>query len=262
MLPFWKIISNNKVAFELTDAPWEENGVSVTKKTKILADVCEVLKRVDYVFCSSTNLFRFARNINPHSYYLPNTTFFPESIKFKMPDKRLRFGFIGNINEWLDLELLEKISKCQSFDIVFVGGINGQAGFNRAFLSLVKRSRVIYKQRVPMNNIFEEIAEFDVCIIPYVKTIYNSFVFPNKLFQYLSCGKQVIVTNFAPDLVELREYVHIADSHEEFMGIMEDFSNGKKAIDYKFFLKTRNFANENSTIKRAELRLKFIREAE
>jgi len=53
---------------------------------------------------------------------------------------------------------------------------------------------------VPYDEVAQIIKSFDVAIIPFKKDDVSNTIFPIKLFEYLSAGKPVVVTNFNDDL--------------------------------------------------------------
>ena len=76
-----------------------------------------ILMVADIVFASSRALCDSKSKINPNTYYIPNAADFAHFSKSREPQtivprdilkkKRPRLGFIGNINELLDIELLD-----------------------------------------------------------------------------------------------------------------------------------------------------------
>ena len=259
MGPFWSIIASNLTILELTDAPWLLETSSLKNRVQRLIEFSDVLLNTNVVFCSSINLTQFAKHLNKNVFYVPNTTKVPLNIKYKVPKNKIVFGFIGNINEWIDLDLIEKMSKeLSNKEIVFVGDINGSDEFYKRFNTFIKDGLVQYFPRVSIEHIVDKIQEFDVGIIPYALTFFNSYVYPNKLIQYLSCGKPVITTCFSPDLQFLKEYIHIAYNDEEFILYANKFIQGELKIDITLFEKLRLIGMKNSADERAKLRLKYL----
>jgi glycosyltransferase involved in cell wall biosynthesis len=60
------------------------------------------------------------------------------------------------------------------------------------------------------------VAQFDVCLIPFLKNDLTAGIYPLKINEYLACGKPVVATRFS-DLSDFEEVVDIADTSEEFI---------------------------------------------
>ena len=259
MWPFWQAISDKKVILELTDAWWLMERVDPRKRAETFANFAGLLMASNLVFCSSLNLVQFARHFNQNVYYIPNTSKIPDGVNFRRPGKKIIFGFLGNINEWIDLALVERLCRnLNDCEIRFVGAINGASAFRSQFDELMKKNLLKYDPAVPTDKIFDKIAEFDVGIIPHRLSQFNSYVYPNKLIQYLACGKPVISTNFALDLDNFRGHIYIADTPEEFLAHAKRFVSGDIEINRELFERLREVAIQNSVEERAKLRLKYI----
>jgi glycosyltransferase involved in cell wall biosynthesis len=261
MWPFWGLISGNHVVFDLTDAPWHLSHLGSAEKIKKFSEHCGVLFKSDQIFCSSVNLTKFARHFNTNVHYLPNTTRARENCEFKTPGESLVFGFIGNINDWIDLSLVEKLGefiKARNHKLMFVGEINGTAAFHKEFRELIARGIVVYKDKVKMDAVSDVILSFDVCLLPYKLDKFNSYVFPNKIVQYLFCGKPIITTNFCPDLFLFKSCIHIAYSQSAFIDLAGGFISGSLKISVEQFQEIRSVAKKHSANERAKLRLNKI----
>lgn len=258
---FRDILKKRKIKFffDLTDAHWLSDQLCLSDKLFFLNQINEILLECSAVFCSSKRLVEYAKNFNSKVFYLPNTTEIVSNITYKPWGSVLKFGFIGNINEWIDLDLVFNLSKIISNgSIVFVGDLNGHKAFNERFREFVNNNIIQHLPRIPMNNIFQQIQEFDVCLIPYVQGGYQSFIFPNKLIQYLACGKVVLSTNFAIDLEEFRETILLANTVEEFLDFGKKIKNYEINYSKEIFDSLRNIALANSSTARAKKRLEFL----
>lgn len=263
MGPFLHLIPDNLKIAELTDAPWLLDSIDPSSRVDRLSEHLKVLMCADMVFCSSKKLTDFASHLNAYVKYLPNTTKVPDDVSYKQPDKRLIFGFIGNINEWLDLALIRRMADLPAnIEVRFVGEVNGARPFRDEFMRIVSRASFKYLPKVPIERIFDVICQFDVCIIPYALTKFNSYVCPNKLIQYLSCGKPIISTAFSPDLGIFGSSVQVAESSERFVVYMREYLSGARVINKESFDSQRAVALANSARARAKLRMDFIAEYE
>jgi len=163
------------------------------------------------------------------------------------------------MNDWINLDLIEELSKSlDEAGVVFVGEINRTKEFRQRFNTLVKEGLITHIPKVPIDKVFAEIQKFDIGIIPYRINHHNLYVYPNKLIQYLTCGKPIILTNFAPDLIPFKKYIYIANTDKEFINFANKFLNGAINIIENIFKELRDIAIKKSADERVKLRLKYL----
>jgi len=153
-----------------------------------------------------------------------------EKIEFETEGKVI--GFIGGLYSWIDYELLYKLARANSGDlIVLVGPTDSKEEMDR----LSRLENVIYMGPVDKNEIQDYYASFDIGIIPFVteseyprlKTV-NS----NKLYQYLYFGYPVVSTTFK-QVEKLRDEIFVSDSHQQFISNIDAAKkiNGRRRVD-------------------------------
>jgi glycosyltransferase involved in cell wall biosynthesis len=64
------------------------------------------------------------------------------------------------------------------------------------------KERVTYFGELPLEKIVEQIEKCDLGVIPNLKTPFTEINFPTRIFEYLACGKPVVV----PDTEGIRDY--------------------------------------------------------
>jgi glycosyltransferase involved in cell wall biosynthesis len=64
------------------------------------------------------------------------------------------------------------------------------------------KERVTYFGELPLEEIVKRIEECDLGVIPNLKTPFTEINFPTRIFEYLACGKPVVV----PDTEGIRDY--------------------------------------------------------
>ena len=260
MFTFWAQYSNIKI-FDLTDAPWHLSRLSNIEKSKRLEVLLKVIFSVDIVFCTSIKITEFAYHLNRNSFYLPNTAKLIEGVEYEESDNKcIKFGFIGNINEWIDIDLVAQMAELiDNVEVIFLGDVNGTKEFRKAFSELTVSKKVRHIKRVPMDEIGSILRTFDVGIIPYVKNIFNEYVYPNKLIMYLNFGLTVLSTDFCEDLEGFRDIIDISENKDDFIYKAKKISSNIKTYNNELlFKKRRNIAFENSSLKRAKKRLEII----
>ena len=262
---WWDVLKDCKRCFDLTDASWLLLPKSYKEglRFKRLDDNVWMLSHCDIAFCTSRRLTDFASHFNEHAFYLPNTWKNISHSSQELPNSfsslanNRNIGFLGNINDWLDLDLLDYIAKnIHDSDLVFVGPINGSVAFKQRFEKLANNKKLIYMGPVLQNQTGRAIDLFEICIIPYTIDHFKSYVHPNKLYQYLSRGKPVVTTRFSPDLSIFSELISIANDYEDFVFKLSVALHEKNPdiVD-----KRKRFAIANSAIERARQRIDLLR---
>jgi len=264
---WWDVLENCKKCFDLTDAPWLLSTKNGQERFERLYGIVWMLTHCDIAFCTSERLTDFANHFSEHAFYLPNTwediphppQALPGSFRHLGGTKKKKIGFLGNINDWLDLNLVDYIArKVHDSDLLFVGPINGSAAFRQRFGKLVNDKKLVYVGSVLQTQMGTAIDRFDVCIVPYAIDHFKIYVHPNKLYYYLSRGKPVVTTRFTPDLNTFSDLISVARDYEDFVLKL------KAALDEKnpdMVVKRKRFAMANSATERARRRAALLLDA-
>lgn len=134
-------------------------------------------------------------------------------------------GFSGAVERWYDIasmirampEIIEIIPDAK---LLVVGG-SLFTGYEKELKELVSelhiQDYVIFKGFVPYEKVHEAIACMDLCVIPLSPKDWCDIAFPNKYFEYSSCGKPILATNM-PNLKALDDRnLHIYANEEEYI---------------------------------------------
>lgn len=108
-------------------------------------------------------------------------------------------GYVGGLHRHVDFELLREMALARPrWSWVCVGArqtpVDGVAELPNVFLP----------GQQPHKELVEYIRLFDVCIVPYVNSIYTTTVVPTKINEYLAVGKPVVSTDL-PTVCEFNE---------------------------------------------------------
>jgi UDP-galactopyranose mutase len=130
-----------------------------------------------------------------------------------------RFGFIGVIDERLDIELIDQVAAAKpDWHFVVIGPV---VKIDPA--TLPARPNIHYLGGKDYKELPSYIAGWDIAVIPFAMNESTKFISPTKTPEYLSAGKPVIST---PIRDVVRPYgdnklVHIVDDSEAFIACAE-----------------------------------------
>lgn len=100
-----------------------------------------------------------------------------------------RIGYVGGIHKHLDIPLLAEMARTRpEWSWVLIGAIQTSVA------ALQSLPNVHLSGQVPHKELASHIANFDVCIVPYVSSSYTATVVPTKINEYLAMGKPVVST--------------------------------------------------------------------
>ena len=253
-----------KVVFDLKDM-FSDNS-AIYYKNKVLSFAIKstsewllrrLLKGADHVITVSVFLVNYLRQIGVNkvslitngvdlSIFKPNRHL-NHSLKDDLEDSKV-IGFVGTIDRWIDFEavltsLKELSSRIRNVKLLVVGGKMVTDYFDE-IKSLVKRiglqDRVVFTGIVPHTDVPYYINLTDVCLIPMRADLrLNQARCPDKLFEYLACGKPVVSTRLSEVFRIGRGAVRFYDDASSLTRVLaeilndEDLQNsmGKKALD-------------------------------
>jgi UDP-galactopyranose mutase len=191
----------------------------------------ELFRRADLVFTGGHSLYESKRKQHPKH---PHIHAFPSSIdaahfaqarnaisepadQAGIPHPRL--GFFGVVDERIDLELLDRISKARpDWQFVIVGPV---VKIDEA--SLPRRANIHYLGGKAYRELPEYLAGWDVALMPFALNDATRFISPTKTPEYLAAGRPVVSTSIQ-DVVRPygeRGLVRIADTANDFIGAVE-----------------------------------------
>lgn len=197
---------------------------------------------VDEVICTSSTLKAHKQEFAKEVKFIPNGV---NLDIFLATDKEITngktIGYIGAIDNRIDFELIDYCAKTLSdHHFQFFGPIKTEIP--------ILPANVTFLGSVDQSKLPEKIEQFDVCLIPFVKTQLTEAIYPLKINEYLAMGKPVVTTHFS-DLSDFKKVAEIAESKEDFLKAI------KRSIRYNSRLKVQDrieFAKGNSWENRAQ----------
>lgn len=149
----------------------------------------------------------------------------PEDMK-KIP--RPIYGFGGKITHLIDADLMNKVAeKNPDKHFVFVG----QNMIPEILNQFNHHPNVHYLGDKHYDDYIHYLANFDVCLVPYVDDKKSSGANTIKVYEYLAMGKKVVGTR-ANGLEKLEDYLYAASSADEFSEFLnEEYANKSQGFD-------------------------------
>lgn len=198
-------------------------GTQGRKRQTIAAMETELLRRADVVFANSMLTYENKRQLNSNTYRIPSgadVEHFAQALNpttsvhpAVAPISRPTAGYVGNINNKLDISLLAAVTaRLPDWQFVFVGQPYPRTVDLR---SLQRRSNVHFLGRFPFAEVPALVKGMDVCLLPYADTEFAHYRSPLKLYEYLAAGKPVVSTDH-PEVREFSAWVEIASTPEDF----------------------------------------------
>jgi len=215
--PFWfgfaESLPHETIVYDLMDH-LEGFGVSAPD---VLQEEERLLKKADLVVVTSKFLEQRARSMNRHVINLRNAGEYqrfavrPAKI-FEDAEKRPIIGYFGEIAEWFDIELVEKLAREQSRALIVLIG-RDRIGARQ---KLSQYSNVVFPGEIAYVSLAFFLHAFRICLVPFKNTPVTIATNPVKVYEYLSAGKAVVSTNL-PEIQEFDGLVTIGVSHKDFL---------------------------------------------
>ncbi|MBP7700825.1 glycosyltransferase [Candidatus Woesebacteria bacterium] len=201
-LPFWKVI-DDIVDFHTSPNYQEQKNLTIQKQLLLLKS--DVITVNSYIL---EKKFKILTNkpmtVVPQGFSYDKFENNQSKSKITLKNDKPLIGFIGQISQRLDFELLkELISQNEQWNFIFVGPkhhepniiVNKKHHFLKRFEELIKFENCMWFDSQPKDQIGSIIKQLDICVIPYdISYDFNRFCYPMKLFEYFYMKKPVIST--------------------------------------------------------------------
>jgi len=182
----------------------------------------EVLARADLVFAGGRSLFRSVRERAVHTRCYPSGVdmqHFERAMR-EVPHVKLQpyagrpvFGYIGVIDERLDLALVAKVADARpDAVVVLVGPI-----LKISSASLPQRPNIVYLGKAEYHELPALLAGFDVALMPFALNRHTEHISPTKTLEYLAAGKPVVSTAVPDVVADFADVVYIGANHDAFV---------------------------------------------
>jgi len=266
------LLECNCQIYEVTDEYLVQPGeskvdIAKSQTRKIKHAEATILSQANIVFASSANLCESRKLLNNNTYYIPNTADFHHFNKSTYPATivptevlkiaKPRLGYIGNINELIDIELLDEIlNQNNNYSIILIGNINGKKKFKNSlqFTKFLARPNVHYLGYKDYSKLPDYLKGIDICLLPFKNCEWMQNSFPNKIFQYMASGKPIVSTDF-PAIRSAAKFAYIASDKCQFIEYLKEALREYDPIKIQNRI---NYAKANSTEARAKIKFDII----
>ncbi len=222
-LPFTDHIVARSIVFDCMDELSAFKGAPEKLKQWESA----LLGKADVVFTGGHSLYEAKRhqhhNIHPFPSSIDRDHFKSARSAAEPEDQKHiphpRIGFFGVIDERMDIELVDQMSKLRpDWNFVFIGPV---VKIDPA--TLPQRSNIHYLGKRSYTELPQYISGWDLAMLPFARNESTRFISPTKTPEYLAAGRPVVSTSIRDviDPYATEKLVSIADTAEEFISKAE-----------------------------------------
>lgn len=200
---------DNHTAF--SDSEWTKNRLARLEKT--------LIERSDRVFVSSQHLLNLlAERYDADSRKLVLLRNAYDGKIVQTSDSRrksvepFRLAYVGTISTWFDWNsILEMLHKCSGVELHLFGPVD------RTQIPPIEN--IVYHGVVEHNQLYENVQDMDVLMMPFVVNEIIEAVDPVKLYEYINFNKNIIV-GYYPEVQRFERFVNFYSSVEELVAIV------------------------------------------
>lgn len=202
--------------------------VGMARREAIVALERRILRQADLVIVTSPALLASKRPFNPHTYLVRNGVDYaafsaawadpsPPADIAALPQPVL--GFVGVINEKIDLGLLRDVAQARpQWSLALVGPVTQR--FHREQLAWLELPNVHFLGFKPVAELPRYVAACQVCLMPYKVNEWTRHIDPLKMYEYLAAGRPVVSTPI-PSALDFAPPLRLAHDVHGFVGQIE-----------------------------------------
>lgn len=175
------------------------------------------LDRADVVFAGGRSLHRSAEAVRgPGSVHLfpsgVETAHYAASRALRAPRERPAAGYVGVLDERLDLDLVADLAaKLPHWDLHLIGPVTKIDA-----ASLPQAPNLRYPGMQPYDRLPAVMAGLDVALMPFARNAATRSISPTKTLEYLAAGLPVVSTRVPDVVADFSEVVRFADDGAGF----------------------------------------------
>ncbi|WP_373553809.1 glycosyltransferase [Haliscomenobacter sp.] len=175
----------------------------------------EAIGAADALVCSGSQLLAQKRQNGQPALQIPNGVdpLFLQTQRDNPPQSRPIIGYVGSLDERIDLDLLEKVIQAlPEFDFSFTGRLQ-QAQLQQRLTAF---ANVQFHPPVAYQALPQRMKHFSAGIIPFLRNELTAGIYPMKVNEYLALGLPVVSTGFG-DMHQLQPWATVADQADAFI---------------------------------------------
>jgi glycosyltransferase involved in cell wall biosynthesis len=180
----------------------------------------ELIGKASVVLCSSADLYRRKKELNPNTYLVSHgvdVEFFRKATDAATPVAaelasipKPVLGFTGLLADWVDLSLIAELAKRRpEWSIVLIGRSDADLRV------LEGRKNIFLLGHRPYDRLPQYLRGFDVALLPFVNNELTVNASPLKLREYLAAGLPVVASPI-PEVVRYKGMVALASTPDEY----------------------------------------------
>ncbi|MDB5140867.1 MAG: glycosyl transferase [Mucilaginibacter sp.] len=183
----------------------------------------ELLKKADIVFTGGYSIYEAKKNQHANIYPFPSSIEKEHFAKARGLEKKengkIKLGFYGVIDERFDIDLIKGIADARpEWEIILIGPV-----VKIDPVTLPKNKNIYYLGSKTYQELPEQLATWDIALIPFLLNESTRFISPTKTPEYLAAAKPVISTPIR-DVVNpygKNKLVHIGSNASDFIEAAE-----------------------------------------
>ena len=160
----------------------------------------QALAEADLVFTGGRSLHEAVRRVRPDAHLFPSGVepeHYAAARALRTPRSRPVAGYVGVIDERLDLELIRELADAlPGWEIQMVGPVSEKIDA----ATLPQAPNLVYLGKQPYERLPEVMAGFDVALMPFALNEATRSISPTKTLEYFAAGLPVVSTP-VPDVV-------------------------------------------------------------
>ena len=182
-----------------------------------------LITRADIVFACSAPLFEHCKRFNARVHLVPNGTEIVSTDDLReIPEdtvdiKHPVLGYVGAIQDKLDLELLDRMAEAHpEWSLLMVGPLGVYSTEDTLRISsLMEKDNVFFVGPKHRSNLPGYYAVMDITLMPYKLTEHTEHISPLKMFEYMAFRKPTVSTDI-PAVREYSDVIAVAENAEQF----------------------------------------------
>ena len=226
----------------------------------------ELLNRADVVFTGGQSLYQAKKNQHANIHPFPSSIeveHFAKTRQLKavaqpVANKPLTLGFYGVIDERFDIDLIKEMANERpEWQFNLIGPV---VKIDAA--TLPKNSNIKYLGPKSYQELPEQMASWDIALIPFMINESTRFISPTKTPEYLAAGLPVISTAIR-DVVNpygIKQLVYIGNTAQDFIAAAEQELVKTMPVKQAWLKTVDSFLSQNSWSKTYQAMLKLTKQ--